>query len=78
MDKILKGQRPLRRLHIISDPELKERVICIFDYMSQVLFEPLSKKLFETLERMERDRTYTQDPIIKNKKDPESKYYSFD
>lgn len=78
MDKRLGGHRPLRRLHIVSDPEQKERVICIFDYMSQVLFEPLSLKLFETLRRLPQDRTFTQDPIIKNKKDPESKYYSFD
>nr|UUW21465.1 MAG: RNA-dependent RNA polymerase [Sanya mito-like virus 2] len=75
----INGLRPLRKLCIVSDPELKERVICIFDYFSQAILESLSKELFRLLRtKLKQDRTFTQDPIIKNKKDPESKYYSFD
>jgi hypothetical protein len=66
-----------RKLHIIHDPELKERVIAIFDYISQLAFEPLSKYLFKVLETIPQDRTFTQDPIILNKKESE-RFHSLD
>jgi hypothetical protein len=66
-----------RKLHIISDPELKERVIAIFDYISQLAFEPISKYLFDVLRSIPQDRTFTQDPVIKDKREGEH-YHSLD
>jgi len=66
-----------RKLHIIHDPELKERVIAIFDYISQMAFEPLSKYLFKALESIPQDRTFTQDPVIRDKKEGEH-FHSLD
>jgi hypothetical protein len=60
-----------RKLHIIHDPELKERVIAIFDYISQLAFEPLSQYLFKTLRSIPQDRTFTQDPRILDKRNGE-------
>nr|QDH89648.1 MAG: RNA-dependent RNA polymerase [Mitovirus sp.] len=66
-----------RKLHIIRDPELKMRVIAIFDYISQLAFEPISKHLFNILANIEQDRTFTQDPFIRDKREGES-YHSLD
>jgi hypothetical protein len=66
-----------RKLHIIHDPELKERVIAIFDYISQIAFEPLSKYLFSVLKTIPQDRTFTQDPFISGKRDGEH-FHSLD
>lgn len=66
-----------RKLHIISDPELKERVIAIFDYISQLAFNPLSDYLFKVLRTIPQDRTFTQDPIILDKKEG-VKFHSLD
>ena len=71
-----KAQRN-RKLHIISDPELKERVIAIFDYISQIAFQPLSEYLFKTLRSIPQDRTFTQDPIILDKRSGE-RFHSLD
>jgi len=60
-----------RKLHIIHDPELKERVIAIFDYISQLAFEPISQYLFKTLRAIPQDRTFTQDPLILDKRNGE-------
>lgn len=66
-----------RKLHIIHDPEAKARVIAIFDYISQVAFNPLSEYLFNTLRAIPQDRTFTQDPTINDKDDGQS-FHSFD
>jgi len=66
-----------RKLYIISDPELKERVIAIFDYISQLAFEPFSKYLFGVLRQIPQDRTFTQDPVIRDKREGE-RYHSLD
>jgi len=66
-----------RKLHIIHDPELKERVIAIFDYISQIAFESLSRYLFDVLRTIPQDRTFTQDPFISDKKDGEH-FHSLD
>jgi hypothetical protein len=66
-----------RKLHIISDPELKERVIAIFDYISQLAFEPISKYLFDVLRSIPQDRTFTQNPVIMDKREGE-RYHSLD
>jgi len=66
-----------RKLHIIHDPECKERVIAIFDYISQLAFEPLSKYLFNVLRNIPQDRTFTQDPFISDKREGEL-YHSLD
>lgn len=58
------GDRPLRRISIVNDPELKARVIAIGDYFSQLSMEGLSKQLFSILKRIPEDRTFTQDPTI--------------
>ena len=66
-----------RKLHIIHDPELKERVIAIFDYISQLAFEPISRHMFRLLRNIPQDRTFTQDPVIRDKGSEDS-YHSLD
>lgn len=66
-----------RRLHVIQDPEMKARVIAIFDYISQVAFDSWSKYLFKVLSTIPQDRTFTQDPVIVDKKDGHS-FHSLD
>lgn len=78
-DNVNRSEAPLsnRRLHVVNDPEAKARVIAIFDYISQVAFNPVSEYLFETLKTIPQDRTFTQDPVIIDKKDGQ-RFHSLD
>jgi len=51
------------RISLIMDPELKVRVIAIFDYFSQVFLKPIHTMLLKNLRKFECDRTFTQDPF---------------
>lgn len=53
-----------RRLSVVKDPELKMRVIGIFDYFSQTVLSDLHDKLFALLKTIPQDRTFTQCPKI--------------
>jgi len=66
-----------RRFIHISDPEMKHRIVGCYDYISQLAFNPLSEWLFNCLRNIPYDRTFTQDPIIKDK-DNINSYHSLD
>jgi hypothetical protein len=67
----------IRRLSIVNDPELKARVVCLVDYFSQVVLQPLAAQLFAMLRKFPQDRTFTQDPHIVKPKEGHM-YYSYD
>nr|QIR30229.1 RNA-dependent RNA polymerase [Plasmopara viticola lesion associated mitovirus 5] len=50
------------KLSVIMDPELKVRVIAIFDYFSQVFLKPIHTMLLKNLKKFSCDRTFTQNP----------------
>lgn len=66
-----------RRFLHIFDPEWKHRIVACFDYISQLALNPFSEWCFDTLRTIEKDRTFTQDPVILDKADGH-KYHSFD
>jgi hypothetical protein len=82
-DKIPKGDGfkslPLTgRISVVHDPECKERLIAITDYVSQVVLKPFHDAIFSLLRRrLPQDRTFTQDPWIKCKAPTES-FWSLD
>jgi len=61
--KNLDTRRSTGRLSIISDPECKQRVIAISDYISQFTLKPIHKILMNNLSLLPCDRTFTQDPF---------------
>lgn len=68
----------IRKLSIVNDPEAKARVIAILDWFSQEALRPFHDYLFEILRNnLSQDRTFTQDPIIKDKQ-AGHKYHSLD
>nr|UTQ48822.1 RNA-dependent RNA polymerase [Monilinia fructicola mitovirus 5] len=68
-----------RRLSVVKDPECKMRIIAIFDYISQQMFDILSKQLFKSLENIPSDRTFTQDPHFTHTKiDRSQRLHSID
>lgn len=66
-----------RRFLHISDPEMKHRIVGCYDYISQLAFNPLSEWLFNCLRNISCDRTFTQNPIIRDK-DSFNSYHSLD
>jgi hypothetical protein len=65
----------LRKLSIVNDPEGKARIICIFDYWSQMALKGVHQYGFNLLRLIPEDRTFDQDPFKINKEGP---YYSID
>jgi hypothetical protein len=66
----------LRKLSIIKDPEAKARIICVFDYWSQVVLKKVHFWAFDLLRLIPQDRTFDQDVFaIKQNIGP---YYSID
>jgi hypothetical protein len=51
------------KLAIVHDPELKERVIAMVDYYSQLILKPIHDELLKKLRNFSQDRTFTQDPF---------------
>jgi hypothetical protein len=72
-----KDSERIRKLSIIEDPEAKARVIAIFDFWSQEALKGIHDTQFKILRALSQDRTFTQDPIITNKRAGES-YHSID
>jgi hypothetical protein len=70
----------IRRLSIVEDPELKARVVGIFDHWSQSVLNLLSMQVFDFLKTIPSDRTYTQDPYFSHIgfEPNDSKYWSMD
>lgn len=70
----------IRKLAVVEDPELKARVVAIFDHYSQVILETLSKQVFNILKVIPSDRTFTQSPWFDHKgyEKSDSKFYSLD
>lgn len=66
-----------RRFLHISDPEGKHRVVAAYDYLSQLAFTPFSEWCFNALRLIPNDRTFTQNPVIKDKKEGNN-FHSFD
>nr|QDH87281.1 MAG: RNA-dependent RNA polymerase [Mitovirus sp.] len=75
--KAFKSTTDIRKLSIVHDPELKERVIAILDWFSQESLRPFHNYCFSLLRSMKQDRTFTQDPIITDKLEKHS-YHSLD
>nr|QIR30227.1 RNA-dependent RNA polymerase [Plasmopara viticola lesion associated mitovirus 3] len=65
------------KLSLVMDPELKVRVIAIFDYMSQVYLKKIHSGLLHNLKKFKSDRTFTQNPKHNWKKDSNS-FWSMD
>jgi len=63
--KNLDTRRSTGRLALISDPECKQRIIAISDYITQFTLKPIHKILMDNLSKIPCDRTYTQDPFHK-------------
>lgn len=68
----------LRKLSVIEDPELKTRVIAIFDYWSQTVLKPLHEKLMRTLRKIQTDCTHDQGKFTHGVIQPTGEYSSFD
>jgi hypothetical protein len=49
-------------LSIINDPELKQRVIAMSGYTTQLLLKPIHDNLLNMLKRFPQDRTFDQNP----------------
>jgi len=75
--KAFKDTPDIRKLSIVHDPELKERVIAILDWFSQEALRPFHNYLFSVLRTFSQDRTFTQDPVITDKHRKQS-YHSLD
>lgn len=56
------ANRACGKLSIVKDPELKNRVIAMLDYYSQVFLKPIHNHLFKCLRKLPCDRTFTQAP----------------
>lgn len=68
----------MRKLSIINDPEAKARIIAILDFWTQEALKPLHDLQFNLLSKhFNKDRTFTQDPIITDKEENHS-YHSCD
>lgn len=65
----------LRKLSIVNDPEGKARIICIFDYWSQMALKGVHHYGFNLLKLIPQDRTFDQNPFAIKKEGP---YYSID
>jgi len=65
----------LRKLSIVNDPEGKARIICIFDYWSQMSLKGIHDWAFSQLRRIPQDRTFDQDPFKIGREGP---FYSID
>jgi hypothetical protein len=59
----------------VNDPEGKARIICIFDYWSQMALKEVHNYGFNLLRMIPQDRTFDQDPFAIKKEGP---YYSID
>jgi hypothetical protein len=67
-----------RRFLRINDPEAKVRIVGCYDYISQLALTPYSEWAFESLRNnFPCDRTFTQNPVITDKKESEC-YHSLD
>jgi hypothetical protein len=69
-----------RRLAAVEDPELKIRIVAMFDHFSQLFLRKLSNRIFDILKMIPSDRTFTQEPRFNHEgfvqnDDP---YYSLD
>lgn len=67
----------LRKISIVRDPEAKARIIAILDWFSQEALRGFHNHIFMILKTLPQDRTFTQDPIITNKR-PSEKFHSLD
>jgi hypothetical protein len=65
----------LRKLSIVNDPEGKARIICIFDYWSQMALKGVHDWAFNQLRLIPQDRTFDQNPFMIGKEGP---FYSID
>jgi len=68
----------LRRLSVIRDPECKMRIIAIFDYVSQIFLEGISKDIYKILGNLKEDRTYSQDPYFHIQHSSKNNFHSID
>lgn len=53
-----------RKLEVVEDPEMKARVVAIFDHFSQTFLNKISKNIYQLLKMIPSDRTFTQSPIF--------------
>jgi hypothetical protein len=53
----------LRKLSVVNDPEGKARIICIFDYWSQLALKEVHNWAFSQLKKIPSDRTFDQNPF---------------
>jgi len=67
----------LRKISIVRDPEAKARIIAILDWFSQEALRGFHNHIFDVLRTLPQDRTFTQNPIISNKR-PSERFHSLD
>lgn len=68
-----------RRLSIIKDPECKMRVIAIFDWITQMFLDIISKDIYAILKGLRPDRTFSQNPLFSHiQVSRKNNFYSID
>jgi len=74
------AKKYIRRIALIEDPELKARIVGIFDHFSQNILNNISKQCFDILKRIPSDRTFSQDPFFNHTGfvENEDKFHSLD
>jgi len=72
-----KENKGLGKLSFIYDPECKLRIVAIVDYYTQLFLKPIHERIFNKLNNLSQDRTFTQDPTNKWK-DDENRFWSLD
>lgn len=63
--KLKDGQKTIRKLSIVKDPEAKVRIIAIFDYWSQCALKPLHDSISRILRGIKADCTFNQDAFLR-------------
>jgi hypothetical protein len=76
----MKPDTYIRKLALVEDPELKARIVAIFDHFSQNILNLLSKQVFDILKSLPCDRTFTQSPFFNHEgyEVNDDKYHSLD
>lgn len=69
-----------RKLEVVEDPEMKARVVAIFDHFSQTILDKISKDIYDILRNIPSDRTFTQSPYFDHEgyENNSDRYHSID
>lgn len=68
----------IRRITVVEDKELKNRVIAIFDYWSQTVLKPFHKSVMDLLDTIKQDCTFNQMSYREKILNESGPFYSYD